>query len=505
MSLPRVPLDSSNERQHRTIIATTVNELVKTRPPFDLTEAESAAGIRAIDARYAPGNVLRYGADPDEVRDSTDALQAALDTNNVVYLPTGRYKTSATLNWHPNQRIYGDAHGKSVIAPTGSTSFFALEFDYENEASGPHGCVFENFHIDGTGMTGTTAESVGGIHWTGASHSSTIRNVRIRNFDAANQIGLYITGLVYYLSVRDVDIVDCVIACKIDGNNVTASQTPSANSITLENLRIESSTLANSAGISLENATHTRIIGGYIEQVALFGITADSDSDYTYIEGVWLEQIPGSDIRLNGCEKCVVESTYHFRTTSDTSNIAVDLANGGYHNIRNVVALNRTGATTTQPVVFSGTVNGCIIQGVRTDLAAGAANVYSGTIGSNVVIDANSSNAQVVSGVYRNFIGGVRIGDGTTNDVETLNSVLMNTKTWDPGSVATGSSTTTTVTVTGAALNDTVIPSFSLSLSGLMLTGYVSAADTVTVVLANNTAAAVDLGSGTLRAAVLKW
>ena len=74
-------------------------------------------------------------------------------------------------------------------------------------------------------------------------------------------------------------------------------------------------------------------------------------------------------------------------------------------------------------------------------------------------------------------------------------------KTWDPGSVAVGGSVTTTVTVTGATLaNSEVTVGFSLDLAGLTLTGYVSAADTVTVVLANLTSGAVDLGSGTLRA-----
>jgi hypothetical protein len=56
MSLHRVPLDSSNERQHRTVIATTVNELVKVRPPFDQTEAEVGAGVTPLNPEYPPGH-----------------------------------------------------------------------------------------------------------------------------------------------------------------------------------------------------------------------------------------------------------------------------------------------------------------------------------------------------------------------------------------------------------------------------------------------------------------
>ena len=76
--------------------------------------------------------------------------------------------------------------------------------------------------------------------------------------------------------------------------------------------------------------------------------------------------------------------------------------------------------------------------------------------------------------------------------------------TWDPASVGAGSSVSTTVSVVGAALGDHVVPSFSLSLSGLVLTAYVSATDVVTVVLSNPTAGAINLSSGTLRVRVLQ-
>lgn len=81
---------------------------------------------------------------------------------------------------------------------------------------------------------------------------------------------------------------------------------------------------------------------------------------------------------------------------------------------------------------------------------------------------------------------------------------LTGSTTWNPPSIATGSSSSTTVTVTGSAVGDYVISSFDQSLQGLQLTGYVSAANTVTAVLSNNTAGAVDLPSGTLRARVIK-
>lgn len=95
--------------------------------------------------------------------------------------------------------------------------------------------------------------------------------------------------------------------------------------------------------------------------------------------------------------------------------------------------------------------------------------------------------------------GKIRIGAGTA-----IAKHLSATAAYDPPSVAAGAQTTTTVTVTGAALGDTVAVGFSLDLQGMQLTGYVSAADTVTAVLRNGTAGAIDLASGTLRADVWK-
>ena len=77
---------------------------------------------------------------------------------------------------------------------------------------------------------------------------------------------------------------------------------------------------------------------------------------------------------------------------------------------------------------------------------------------------------------------------------------LSGEATYDPPNLGAGATTTTTVTVSGATLGWDASAAFSLSLSGLVMTAYVSATDTVTVVLFNPTAGAIDLASGTLTA-----
>lgn len=96
--------------------------------------------------------------------------------------------------------------------------------------------------------------------------------------------------------------------------------------------------------------------------------------------------------------------------------------------------------------------------------------------------------------------GTLKVGLGGT----AISKYLSNTKTWDPASMNDGTTQTTTVNVTGAALGDVAFGSFSLSLQGILMTAYVSTTDTVTVVLQNETGGTLDLGSGTLRASVIQ-
>ena len=70
---------------------------------------------------------------------------------------------------------------------------------------------------------------------------------------------------------------------------------------------------------------------------------------------------------------------------------------------------------------------------------------------------------------------------------------------FDPPSLAAGASTTTTVTVPGVRTFDQLIATFSLPLDGLEIVSVRrSAADTVEVVLHNDSSSTVDLASGTL-------
>lgn len=114
---------------------------------------------------------------------------------------------------------------------------------------------------------------------------------------------------------------------------------------------------------------------------------------------------------------------------------------------------------------------------------------------------------------FRNvYVGPHGEAAGTANTNITGNSVInypsmTGSATYDPPSLANGAAANTTVTVNGAVVGDTVLATHSsvqTAATSWILTGYVSAADTVRIVLLNATGGTVDLGSGTLRVRVFR-
>ena len=89
----------------------------------------------------------------------------------------------------------------------------------------------------------------------------------------------------------------------------------------------------------------------------------------------------------------------------------------------------------------------------------------------------------------------------------TVLDIITGTAAWDPGNLLPGVSATTTITVTGAAVGDGVFVNnpFLADDTDMVLTGYVSGADTVTVSLVNSGLAAVDAAERTVRATVFKF
>lgn len=108
---------------------------------------------------------------------------------------------------------------------------------------------------------------------------------------------------------------------------------------------------------------------------------------------------------------------------------------------------------------------------------------------------ADTINLQTLNAI---LLQGVQAQNLIATNIAKAFPIYSSSITWTPGTVANGASVTITVTVANAALGMAVLPSFSIDLSGATLTAYVSAANTVTAVIANTTGATINLSSGTL-------
>lgn len=106
------------------------------------TAAEAAANVTPVNFGYAPGNVLRYGADPKFQIDSTAAFVAAGSLGITVHVPAGNYRVNfATPIIISGGGMVGDGGYQSYIyaTDTGSTDCFT----YTGALAGR----FENFQI----------------------------------------------------------------------------------------------------------------------------------------------------------------------------------------------------------------------------------------------------------------------------------------------------------------------------------------------------------------------
>lgn len=81
---------------------------------------------------------------------------------------------------------------------------------------------------------------------------------------------------------------------------------------------------------------------------------------------------------------------------------------------------------------------------------------------------------------------------------------LYGSATWDAAEIADGDEEAKEVTISGAELGDQAIASLSIDIADLVLDAQVTAAGTVTCVLANNTGGAINLDSATVYVRVFK-
>jgi hypothetical protein len=86
-------------------------------PRFPSFESPGAANVKAA----------RYGARGDGRADDTQAVQRAIDENEIVFLPKGCYRLTRTLQLRPNTKLIGLGQHLSILVATGQEAFASEE------------------------------------------------------------------------------------------------------------------------------------------------------------------------------------------------------------------------------------------------------------------------------------------------------------------------------------------------------------------------------------------
>lgn len=193
---------------------------------YPRTLAEIAEGVTPVNYYYEPGHVYRYGTNSvPGTTNMTSAIQAALDANDVVYLPSDDMSFT-NLTMPANRTVIGQGPRNSrLIQPAGTTGY-AIDFEGLASSDISEGATwFKNFAVH----VATTSH---GIHMDGVNASMFLTdNFRLYSRHAeslgsppytttSNQRGIYIqngsAGSIFFAHHRNLEIRSFDIAIDAD-------------------------------------------------------------------------------------------------------------------------------------------------------------------------------------------------------------------------------------------------------------------------------------------------
>jgi len=411
------------------------------------------AGLTTIQVPSGSGgqgyDVKSYGAVGDGATDDTAAIQAAVTAaaGSEVFFPPGIYNISAPIDLTNLNGTILRGSGRAVTA------------------------------IQNTNVAGGVAILTGPIRSLG------IENMRISGAPAGGSGAcIHISGYVTHVSLSHLYVengesgVDLTGASGIDVVMIDVRRDSGDKGFLLATTNVLNQVTAINCYANQTNGWGWHIAG--VANSVLIDCNADNNASggYTLVNGVIV--LIGCDAEVNSNYGYMVSGagTYHFlgcRTYNQSQPFYINAA------ARVSIESCRTANTPSAQSIL-----------------LGAAATLQTILGENDLDKPLYVNAAAVID-YRQG-GKWSVGGGASVTMH-----LSGTATWNPANVAGGGYTSTTLTVTGAAVGNTVTVGFSIAVpAGCLLIGAVTSANTVTVTLLNMTASAVDLGSGTLRADV---
>lgn len=496
---------------------------------FDFFNATLIADAIARTNNYETSALMQYAVD-----------SFSGTTGGAVFMPEGNYRfSSQVLIDRDNIHIYGAGiEATQVLKITASMNVFSFGLNVTQR----EGCSIRDLSINVSGVTSSAG--------SGIRFRKTLNTIAERLRIVAQFIGITMFSANLAIA-QDIYIVNTVastgICVSVDGagndqflNRVTCDAPAGSQPLAgfavyrTDAMTIEDCVVVRSGiGITLRPAG-TDTVDNLFFMNNSWDTCTNQGLSIEPAAGAFVRRLASTNDWFSSCDDSGVKLS-SVGTIADIRFTSARFFNNNKHGFEaqggtdfyltccSAAGNSRTVNNTYSGIFIAANIGGFQLTGNRCGAVASFGNfqkygieVSAGT-SDNYLIFGNDCRTNATGGlidggsgtqkqVFGNFPFSATTDNFTIGNGSPMKRIMSATKSWDPPNVADGAMTSTTVTVTGALVGDVVQCGLStLVVAGWVLSGYVSAADTVTVTLFNKTGGAVDLASGTLRATVTRF
>ena len=509
----------------------------------DDTAAFNAA-LAACGIAYAPSGTYKV-----ELSLASSNQIVGAGVNNTKLTPTGNNKTVITIDATSVAKQFCALRNLSITNPNSYTTCNGIWFKGTNVFTINDDHTLENLYIDGfdvgTKATGRLIDSV----WT-CCQTWNCRVGFLANTDPSSVAFIFNTFInsvwnnCYQegMRIETVNLCNKFQTCNWQGNNrnkvggVAGFYFQDARSLNIDSAYFENNgfTMPVDSAVPLNNAIDLRIGGTSISQrIAVDNSFFSGTGCCIYIDATVVYSCSITSTSLNpGANDIPDPNAWSFVSTTPQSGYQGfftinpgTMCNGkvqvvGTDNLYPVSAVQNPGQAYasingTQPTIdllnyanwsLNTNVSNVTISTVSNRIPGTRMQIWNsagtGVITIAAALMANGQACTIPPGGRASFT--VATYPQAGKFVEESGFVGAASTTYDPPSLADGAGATTTVSVPGAALGDFAQASFSLTTSGITITAWVSATDTVSVRFQNESGGVLDIASGILKVKVTK-